>query len=51
MARRLVEQLVAEEPGGWATVERAAASAVAARVNLWDAVLAAVEAARVPVRA
>jgi hypothetical protein len=51
MARRLVEQLVGGSPGGWATVERAAVDAIAARLALWDAVVAAVEGTRMPVRA
>jgi hypothetical protein len=48
MARRLVEQLVGDDAAGWFAVERAAASAIAARIGLWDAVVAATEAARVP---
>ena len=51
MARRLVSQLAGGEPAGWLAVERAAASAIAARVGLWDAVVTAVDTARVPVRA
>jgi hypothetical protein len=51
MAQRLVEQLVAGEPAGWAAVERAAATAIGARLRLWDEVVAAIEAAPVPLRA
>jgi len=51
MARRLVEQLVARDPGGWAAVERAATTAIGARVRLWDAVVAAIAATPVALRA
>lgn len=51
MARRLVEQLVARDPAGWAAVERAATTAIGARLDLWDAVVAAVETAPVALRA
>jgi hypothetical protein len=47
LARRLVEHLAGGEQAAWQTVEDAAASAVKARLRLWDAVVSEIEFARI----
>ena len=45
LANRLVEQLAGDDAGAWRSVQGAAAASLGSRLQLWDAVVAEVDAA------